>query len=217
MAQKTITRMFDSREHALNAVRDLESAGFSSDDISVIARSDETGSAETTTGSATGTKHSDTGEKASSGAGIGASLGTLVGGGAGVAAALGAIAIPGIGPVVAAGALVAALTGAGVGAAAGGLIGSLTGAGVSEAEAPVYAEGMRRGGSIVSVRADDAREGEVLDILSRHQPVNMTEREASYREGGWTGYDDKRDTPYVGPAGSAGDVIDPARPGDRRI
>ena len=51
---------------------------------------------------------------------------------------------------------VGAASGAGIGAAAGGLLGSLTGAGVSEEDAHVYAEGVRRGGTLVTVRAEDA-------------------------------------------------------------
>ena len=65
----------------------------------------------------------------------------------------------GLGPIVAAGWLVAALTGAGVGAAAGGLLGALTGSGLSEEESHVYAEGVRRGGNLVTVRTDDSRCG----------------------------------------------------------
>ncbi|MBC9180399.1 general stress protein, partial [Pseudoroseomonas ludipueritiae] len=93
--QKIITRMFDTRDHALAAVRDLEAAGFSHDDLGIVAsNSDRSGVTDVR-------KDHDTGH-ASSGTGIGATLGTLVGGGAGLAAALGAIAIPGIGPIVAA-------------------------------------------------------------------------------------------------------------------
>ena len=45
----------------------------------------------------------------------------------------------------------AALAGAGIGAAAGGLLGALTGMGIPEEEAHVYAEGVRRGGTLVTV------------------------------------------------------------------
>jgi hypothetical protein len=214
--QKMITRMFDTREHALAAVRDLEAAGFSHDDLGIVAsNSDRSGVTDVRT---------DHDTKASSGTGIGATLGTLVGGGAGLAAALGAIAIPGIGPIVAAGALVATLTGAGAGALAGGILGGLTGAGVSEKDAPVYAEGIRRGGSLVTVRTDDTRAAEVESILARHNPVDMTAREADYRAGGWTGYDDsaavdRLDDPARDTRAST--PIDPLVPGgripDRRI
>ncbi|WP_245614873.1 general stress protein [Muricoccus aerilatus] len=127
-------------------------------------------------------------DEAASGAGTGATIGTVLGGGAGLLAGIGALAIPGIGPIVAAGWLVAALTGAGAGAAAGGLLGSLTGAGVEERDAHVYSEGVRRGGSLVTVRTDDARAAEAEAIMVRYNPVDATSREADYRAGGWTTY-----------------------------
>lgn len=191
MVSKIITRMYDSRDQALAAVRDLEASGFSHDQVSIVASNADnqhSGSASGTAGTGT-SAHTD--HESKSGAGIGATLGTVVGGGAGLAAGLGALAIPGLGPIVAAGWLVAALTGAGAGAAAGGILGSLTGAGVSEQEAPVYAEGMRRGGNLVTVRTDDVRASEAETILDRHGPVNITAREAEYRSSGWNGYVDE--------------------------
>ena len=191
MAARTITRLFDTHEHALSAVRDLEAAGYSHDDVSILASNTDNRYASGTSTAGSDTVNDETAGE--SGAGIGATLGTVLGGGAGLAAGLGALAIPGIGPLVAAGWLVAALTGAGAGAAAGGLLGGLTGAGVSETEAPVYAEGVRRGGSLVTVRTDDARVNEADAILARHNPVDMASREADYRAGGWTGYSDTDD------------------------
>ena len=84
------------------------------------------------------------------GTATGASLGTVLGGGAGLLAGLGMLAIPGLGPVVAAGWLASTLVGAGVGAAAGGVVGALTDAGVSHEDAHAYAEGINRGGTLVT-------------------------------------------------------------------
>jgi uncharacterized protein (TIGR02271 family) len=97
------------------------------------------------------------------------------------------MAIPGLGPVVAAGWLVSTVTGAGIGAAAGGLVGSLTGAGMSEADAHAYSEGVRRGGTLVTVRAGDRNFQQVVDILEEHGSVDMDERERSWRSDGWEG------------------------------
>jgi hypothetical protein len=65
-------------------------------------------------------------------------------------AGLGLLAIPGLGPVVAAGWLASTALGAVAGGAAGGLIGALTAAGVSQEDAHVSAEGIRRGGTLVT-------------------------------------------------------------------
>ncbi|EHM02850.1 hypothetical protein HMPREF9946_00755 [Acetobacteraceae bacterium AT-5844] len=178
--QRTITRLYDTRENALAAIRDLEAAGFSHDDLGIVATD-----AQDTTTTTTEPKQ----ERSSTG--LGATLGTLVGGGAGLAAALGALAIPGIGPLVAAGALATTLVGAGAGAVAGGVVGSLVHHGVSEEHAHVYAEGMRRGGSLVTARVPENRAGEVEAILARHNPVDPALRETEYRAGGWRGYEEE--------------------------
>ena len=192
MATRTIARMFDSYSDATAAVRDLETAGFSHNDVSLVGNRADTETDDQAT-TETGT-----------GAGTGATLGTIVGGGAGLLAGLGALAIPGLGPVVAAGWLIATLTGAGVGAAAGGLLGGLTGAGVSEEDANVYAEGVRRGGTLVTVRADDARAAEVEGILARHNPVDVGARGEEYRASGWSRYDETAPMGGVGTTTAGG-------------
>ena len=106
--------------------------------------------------------------------------------GAGLLAGLGLLAIPGVGPVVAAGWLVATLTGAGVGAAIGGLAGSLTGAGLSEADAHTYAEGVRRGGTLVTVRADELNAPRVMSVLEEHGSVDIDERAKTWQADGWS-------------------------------
>ncbi len=173
MTTRTITALFDKYTDAVEAVRRLEAAGVAHDAISIVSND-----------AAHQQYHDDA---AQTGAGTGASLGTLLGGGAGLLSGLGLLAIPGLGPVVAAGWLVATLVGAGVGAAAGGLVGSLTGAGVSEADAHAYAEGVRRGGTLVTVRAEDAMAARVANILDDHGTVDMDERETTWRSEGWSG------------------------------
>ncbi len=174
-----ITRLFDSYEQASQAVADVEASGIPHSDISLVANNSEGRH-----GTPTDTNHDTTG------AGTGASLGTVVGGGAGLLAGLGMLAIPGVGPVVAAGWLVATALGAGVGAVSGGLLGSLMGAGVSESDAHVYAEGVRRGGTLVTVRAPDGRGPAVEAMLSQYAGVDARARGDEYRAGGWSGFDE---------------------------
>ena len=133
-------------------------------------------------------KHSD---DASDDAAIGAVSGTILGGGAGLLAGLGMMAIPGLGPVVAAGWLastaVGALAGAAAGGAAGGIIGALTDAGVSETDSHVYAETVRRGGAIVSLRLDETQRTRAEEIMSGHEPINPQITGEEYRRDGWKG------------------------------
>ena len=148
-----VSHTYDSYDEAARAVDALERAGIPHADITLMS------------GDKTRTGAEATDADASTGAGTGATIGTVLGGGAGLLAGIGALAIPGVGPLVAAGWLVAALTGAGAGAAAGGLMGSLTGAGIDEAEARSHAEHVERGGTLVSVRASDAMEAQARSIL----------------------------------------------------
>jgi hypothetical protein len=103
------------------------------------------------------------------------------------------MAIPGVGPVVAAGWLVAtavgAAAGAGVGGASGGVIGSMISAGVLKENAEIYAEGVRRGGTLVTVRVDESDESKAEAIMRKHDPVDPAERGNAYRENGWTRFD----------------------------
>ncbi len=158
---RLITHSYDTYDHAVRAVHALEAAGVPHDDISLVSGDKDRNVATTVSG--------DTAENTGTGAGTGATLGTVLGGGAGLLAGIGSLAIPGVGPIVAAGWLIATLTGAGVGAAAGGLLGSLTGAGVDEADAQAYAEHVGRGGTLLTVRADDAMAPQVEYILEHGQ------------------------------------------------
>ena len=130
---------------------------------------------------------------------MGAVGGALAGGGAGVLAGLGLLAIPGVGPVVAAGWLVALAVDAAGGAAAGGLIGALLGSGISAEHAEVYAEGVRRGGALVTVRTTDELNDAASAILDRNA-VDPVSRRAEYAESGWSAYDPN------GPLVTAADV-----------
>ena len=194
MASRAITALFDDYEAAAKAVDRVEAEGIPHADISIVASNADARHSErlaaTPEASSPGTTVKPAGaaeSDAADGAGAGATVGTVLGGGAGLLAALGLIAIPGIGPVVAAGWLVATVTGAGVGAAAGGLLGALTGAGLSEADAETYAEGVRRGGTLVTVKADEATADRVIEVLDRSGSIDMDERAQDWRAQGWTG------------------------------
>ena len=179
---RTVTRLFDERSQAMRAVRELEQMGVPESAISLVGNNAE--------GAHDG-GHDDDNETAE-GAGKGATTGGLLGGGAGLLAGLGMLAIPGLGPVVAAGWLastaVGAVAGAVAGGAAGGLLGALKDAGHSEEDAHVYAEGVRRGGTLVSVKAPDEQASQVEQVLNR-AGSDAAMRGSSYRESGWDRFD----------------------------
>ncbi|AYM66006.1 hypothetical protein G6L68_23115 [Agrobacterium fabrum] len=177
---RTVTGLFDDYTDARTAVSELEAAGVPSRDISIVSNN------------AGGHYAEDT--NAAKGTGAGAGIGAVIGGAGGLLTGLGVMAIPGVGPVVAAGWLAATAVGAAGGAVAvgavRGLIGAMTRAGISKDDANVYAEGVRRGGSFVTARVEEAFVPEAEAILKRARRVDPAERRLAYHEQGWTGFDE---------------------------
>lgn len=171
---KTITRVYDTYSHAQNVVNELEAAGYSTDNVSVVANKNVSD------------QYDDVDETSTA---TGVATGAALGGGAGLLAGLGMLAIPGLGPVVAAGWLASTMLGAAAGAATGGVVGALVGNDVDETTAHVYAESVRRGGTMVTVRAEDAEQSRVVQIMDGHSPVDAVRRGEEYRSSGWTEFD----------------------------
>ena len=185
---QTLTGLFDNYDDAKQAVSSLESAGVPHSDISIVA-SNAHGAHDAT--NETTTDHAD---NMAEDAGKGAKIGATVGGVGGLLAGLGLLAIPGLGPVVAAGwlasTLVGAVGGAAIGGATGGLVGGLTDAGVPAEDAHVYAEGVRRGGTLVTARVPDEMATSAKTILSGDKTVNIATRRTDYQKQGWTRFDE---------------------------
>jgi len=178
---KTVVGTFDSISEASAAARDVRNAGFLPDDVNVVANNTQRLAGDTV-------RTTDTTETKTSGAATGVLTGGALGGVVGLAASLMGLAIPGIGPILAAGPIAAALAGAGAGAVAGGLIGGLTDMGVPEEHAQYYAEAVRRGGALVTVRVDESRSDEAERILREHGAYDIEDRVVQWRSEGWNGY-----------------------------
>ncbi|GLR79779.1 YsnF/AvaK domain-containing protein [Azospirillum oryzae] len=185
---KTIIALYDHRSDAETASRDLQAAGFESSAIEILSHGDliggnwGSGMTDTTTGDASlgaagGMARTDlsTGYVASPntvpGSGIGSSgigTGTTATGSTGY-------------------------TGSTTGTGSGGMLTRLAGWGVPNQDAQVYAEGVRRGGSLLKVRLDEDDVDRAMEVLERGNVVDVEERGSAYRESGWTGYDETAD------------------------
>ena len=69
-----------------------------------------------------------------------------------------------------------------------GLFASLKELFVPDEDRYAYSEGVRRGGVLVSAQVDEARHDRAMDILEQHGAVDLDQREAEWRQSGWTGY-----------------------------
>ena len=179
---RTVVGVFKSMDDAQRAFDALEKDGFAREEISFVANKnaqDSWGGDDAIT---------DTGETASNvaaDAGIGAALGGV----GGLLLSFAGLAIPGIGPVLVAGPIIAALGGAGIGAAAGGLVGALTESGIPEEQAHHYAEGVRRGDILITVRTHPDRAEFAASILDDNGAIDIDHRVSEWRERGWERHD----------------------------
>ncbi len=143
----------------------LSQAGFSQSEVSFVA-GDRRGNDTPAIG--------PTVKDAESEAGSDAVVGALIG----LAAGMIAVVLPGIGALIAAGPIAGAIGGMTAGAAAGGVIGLLKDQGIAKEEAEFYAEGLARGGSLVTVHnVDSDREKRAREILDKAGAMGTEEIE----------------------------------------
>jgi hypothetical protein len=194
---RTVIGVFDTVQAAEATIQDLADKGIDRSHISIVAN-DAAGKYRDTKAVGESRAAEDAGKGAVGGGVLGGVLGLLVG--------LGALAIPGIGPVLAAGPLAAAAgtaaaaigtaaAGAGIGAAAGGLLGALVGAGVPEEHAHVYAESVRRGGTLVSVHPENDYQTDLAQrIMNENHAIDIEARRREWSSAGWERFDPEAGT-----------------------
>lgn len=156
--------VFSHRHDAEAALGELRSAGFSMNQVSLIAKDERLVDRHSD-------RHHGDDNKADEGLRSGAITGGVLGTLGGLLVGLGALAIPGVGPVILAGAtattLATALTGGVIGAAAGSIVGGLVGLGIPEEQAKVYSDRFSRGHYLLMVEGTDAELDRAEAILRR--------------------------------------------------
>jgi hypothetical protein len=164
---KTVIGILENPSAAQQAVDELLKSGFERRDIGLIS--------------------SDIMREAATAA-TGASKGMAFGALAGMLLSAATMMIPGLGPILVAGPGLTLLGGTTLGALAGGIVGALKARGVPEEQANFYAEGVRRGGTLITVNAKtDALAERAIQILKSHGAVDIEQRVADWKRFGWTG------------------------------
>jgi uncharacterized protein (TIGR02271 family) len=83
------------------------------------------------------------------------------------------------------------------------LIDDLENDGVPRTDAHAYAEGVRRGGSLVAVECDEDEVDRVIGILDDDGILDLDEQQTSWRSEGWQGYDASTSGSTTGGLGAA--------------
>lgn len=163
-SKKAVIGLVPTQVQADQIVGELQTAGFSSNDISVLFP-DQKGTRDFA---------HEKNTKAPEGSAVGATAGGALGGTLGLLVGIGSLAIPGLGPFIAAGPIMAALSGAAAGAALGGLTGALVGLGIPEIEAKQYESKVKDGNILVSIHVDDGDETKrAKEILQRRGATDV--------------------------------------------
>ncbi|MBU0584752.1 MAG: hypothetical protein KKB66_18475 [Alphaproteobacteria bacterium] len=165
----TLSGLFDSYGEAKLAVHDLEDAGISSDEITLLSKKADS---------------SDEGDLKTAGAGVGVAIGGV----GGLLAGMAGLSIPGVGTLFGTGWLISAFIGAAAGGVAGGIVAAMIECGINENDAHVFAEGVNRGGALVTIKVHEHEMDIVKRILKRHHSVDLAKRRREYEEDGWSGF-----------------------------
>ena len=104
----------------------------------------------------------------------------------------------------------------------GGFWASLSDLFMPDEDRSTYAEGLRRGGYLLTAHVPDDLEDQALEVLERSDPVDLDQRAESWRQEGWTGYQAGATSTDAG-AATAGAAVSgaeraaPARPRRRGL
>jgi hypothetical protein len=185
----TIIGSFDNLTTAQNVVDALVQKGFKRYEISLMANASSSDYANYFADDATPlpgqTVVADTDRPLTTGEGT--SVGAVAGIITGLVAGLAVFVIPGVGPIIAAGPLLAGLTGGAVGAVAGaatgGIVAALVKSGVPEEEASLYAESVKRGGTLVLVRTTDEAAATARSVMRNHNAIDVVQHRTEWQAG----------------------------------
>ncbi|SDD44387.1 general stress protein [Sporomusa acidovorans] len=148
---KNVIGVFNSHEHAEQAVNALRSQGFTTEEINIVSKNNKQNQ----------NRENDYYEDDIT---DGALTGGTLGGIGGLLLGAGALAIPGVGPVLAAGPIAAALGGA----VAGGIAGGLVDWGIPAEAGRRYEREVAQGGILAIIRSDAAKSNQAAQILRQN-------------------------------------------------
>jgi hypothetical protein len=171
---RTIVGLYDAREDAKETIEALVDAGFPRDKISMATQHKRRREGEIPREQEHG--HTDREEATSGGHG-----GVVLAGLGGLLIGLGTVALPGLGMIAAAGPLASLLTGGHRREDDEGLSGALVALGILREEADLYAEGIRRGATLVLVQAQEGQINKARHLMGNYNPIDIEKRSKSWQ------------------------------------
>jgi hypothetical protein len=187
MSEKTVIALFDTFDSAQAAVLDAVAAGAARDRIGMLANRSEGNQPGLLSNPAYAREQleadSDTQSMIVTGAEVGIGLGCILG------FLASSVAVPGIGLLLAGGTLISVAGGAAVFGCIGAAIGKMADHSVSDRDAKLYEEGLKRGGTLVTVQVDARESGRMEAIFKRHGAVDIEDRAPDWMAAGWVTFD----------------------------
>lgn len=166
---KVVSGLFEDVTRANAFLADLESRGYTAQDVSIITQEDAV----------------QIENNASDGVADAATTGGIIGGVLGLLAGIGVLTLPGVGALFVAGPIASALgltgvvgttaTGAVTGALAGGLIGALKELGVDEATAKIYEERIEDGAIMIAVSSHNEDSDDIENMMEENGADAVTQ------------------------------------------
>lgn len=161
---KTVVGLFDSRDHAEIAARQIRDQGLRTEDISIIAKSGDQSDA-----SKTGASMVRDDAPVNDNISDGVISGGVLGGIAGLLIGAGSMIIPGLGIIAAAGPITGLLSGA----VTGGIVGGLVDLGIPENRSRQYESDVKRGKILFSMKTDEDKIDRITSILRNSGASNV--------------------------------------------
>jgi len=185
---KTVIAQYNRFQEAFDTVRELIKRGIERERISLITQDPYWQNAQES-GFSNPIEQEDFDRQAMENQPRGASASATMGGISRLLDEVRAQALPGIGPAIAAGPMAAALGSAKTGGPARGVIGALREIGVTDEDAQSFHDGIRRGGTLVTVDITDMEESErPIEIMNRYKPADLRRQTGSIGAENWTGF-----------------------------
>jgi hypothetical protein len=181
MREKTVIAMFDTFDAAKSAVNDAIKAGASPGRISMLANDSTGNHPSLMTNPAYAREEFDADSDKQSGVITGAEIGLGLGGLLGFLTH--AAAVPDMGIWVAVGG------GAALGAVIGGVIGARNDHGISAEDATLFDEGIKRGGTLVTVVTAEIEAVKLEQIFRKRGAISIAGREPGWTAEGWVTFD----------------------------